>query len=116
MYNQREIVLVPFPYSDLSSAKKRPVLIVSNNEYNQKYHDIVVAVISSMHRSEDKYSIPLTDADLDYGFLPEKSCIKVHKLFTIDKNRILKKFSLIKTDKFNEVYRLLSKLFSSNQK
>lgn len=116
MYNQREIVLVPFPYSDLTSTKKRPVLIVSNNEYNQKYNDVVVAVISSVLRSEDKYSTPLSDDDLDYGFLPEKSCIKVHKLFTIDKKRVLKKFSLLKMDKFDEVYLLLSKLFSSNKK
>lgn len=112
MYNQREIVLVPFPYSDLSSTKKRPVLIVSNNDYNQKYNDVVVAVISSVLRSEDKYSTPLSDDDLEYGFLPEKSCVKVHKLFTIDKKRILKKFSLIKKEKFDVVYAMLKKLLS----
>lgn len=42
MYKQSEIVLVPFPYSDLSYTKKRPVLIVSNNEYNLKYPDILL--------------------------------------------------------------------------
>ncbi len=31
MYKQREIVLLPFPYSDLSAIKKRPILIISNN-------------------------------------------------------------------------------------
>lgn len=30
MYEQRDIVLVPFPYSDLTGAKQRPALIVSN--------------------------------------------------------------------------------------
>ena len=111
MYNQRKIVLVPFPYSDLSSTKKRPVLIASNNEYNQKYNDVVVAVISSVIRSSDKYSIILSDSDLEYGILPEKSSIKVHKLFTVDKDRILKKFSLMKKDKFLEVYKKLDQLF-----
>lgn len=33
IYKQGEIVLVPFPYSDLSGSKRRPVLIVSNDAY-----------------------------------------------------------------------------------
>jgi mRNA interferase MazF len=112
MFSQREIVLVPFPYSDLSSAKKRPVLIVSNNQYNAEYGDVVVVVISSVVRSGDEYSILLSELDLEYGILPEASTIKVHKLFTIDKNRIIKKFSLLKRDKFAQVYEALKALFS----
>ncbi|MBC8185654.1 type II toxin-antitoxin system PemK/MazF family toxin [candidate division KSB1 bacterium] len=86
MYRQREIVLVPFPYSDLSSTKKRPVLIVSNNKYNEGFNDVVVCVVSSQIHKHDEYSIDLSNNDLEYGILPEKSVIKVHKLFTIDKN------------------------------
>ena len=113
MYKQREIVLVPFPYSDLSSTKRRPVLIVSNDDYNGKYSDVVVAVISSKIRPEDTYSILLSNDDLDYGFLPEESAVRVHKLFTIDKSRILKKFSIIKERKYKDVYDILTRLFSS---
>ena len=47
IYKQREIVLLPFPYSDLSSTKKRPALIVSNNNYNERFNDVVVCVITS---------------------------------------------------------------------
>ncbi len=98
MFKQSEIVLVPFPYSDLSSSKKRPVLIVSNNEYNKKYPDIVVTSITSVRKQNDKFSIPLLDSDLDYGILPEQSFILVHKLFTISKQKILKKFSRISAE------------------
>ncbi len=87
MLKQREIVLVPFPYSDLSSIKRRPVLVVSNDEYNAKYNDVIVTVISSKIRQDDSYSILLSDEDLEYGILPEESAIRVHKLFTIDKKR-----------------------------
>lgn len=89
-YNQLEIVLVPFPFSDLSSIKRRPVLIVSNNNYNQKYSDVIVVVITSVHRSKDQYSILITNDDLEYGMLPEKSMIKTHIIFTIAKSKILK--------------------------
>lgn len=112
MYRQREIVLVPFPYSDLSSIKRRPVLIVSNDEYNSKYQDVVVVVISSKIRSDDNYSISLSNDDLEYGILPEESVIRVHKLFTIDKGRILKKFSIISETKYKDVYGILNRLFS----
>ena len=99
---QREIVLVPFPYSDLSSRKQRPVLIISNDEYNRKFEDVVVCVITS-RQYEDEYSISLNNEDLDYGILPEPSVIKIHKLFTIHKSKIIKKFSIINTKLFKSV-------------
>ena len=102
MYKQREIVLVPFPYSDLSSTKRRPVLIVSNDDYNQKFHDVVVCVITS-NQFKDAYSLALENNDLEIGVLPESSVVKVHKLFTIHQNKIIKKFSLVKTEYFAQI-------------
>jgi len=88
------------------------VVIVSNDHYNAEYADVVVAAISSTIRSDDQYSVMISDHDLEYGILPEQSCVKVHKLFTIDKNRIIKKFSLLKRDKFTQVFEALKTLFS----
>ena len=116
MYKQSEIVLVPFPYSDLSYTKKRPVLIVSNNEYNQKYPDIIVVVITSVKHKDDKYSIQLLEKDLEYGILPEKSFIKIHKLFIISKQKIIKKFSKIREEKLIEVHNILVELFKIQER
>lgn len=102
MYKQREIVLVPFPYSDLSSTKHRPVLIVSNNSYNQKFHDVVVCVITS-NKQKDSYSVELKDNDLEVGVLPESSVVKAHKLFTIHQTKIIKKFSVVKVEYFEKI-------------
>ena len=46
MYKQGEIVLIPVPFSDLSSTKRRPVMILSNSEYNKLTDDIIVAAIT----------------------------------------------------------------------
>ena len=102
MYKQREIVLVPFPYSDLSSAKRRPVLIVSNDDYNKKFQDVVVCVITS-NQYKDAYSLALENEDLEIGVLPESSIVKTHKLFTIHQGKIIKKFSLVKTEYFEQI-------------
>ncbi len=102
MYKQREIVLMPFPYSDLSNTKRRPVLIVSNDDYNQNFQDVVVCVITSnLHK--DAYSVELENDDLEIGVLPESSTVKAHKLFTVHQNKIIRKFSVVKVEYFEKV-------------
>lgn len=109
-YSQREIVLVPFPFSDLSTTKKRPVLIISNDDYNSKYDDVVVCVITSK-KFKDDLSVAIKDDDLEYGFMPEESTIKYHKLFTINKSKIVKKFSVVSKELFGFVSKNLCALF-----
>ena len=38
---QRSIILVPFPFSDLTGAKKRPALVVSSSDFNIKNDDVI---------------------------------------------------------------------------
>ncbi|MBO9684147.1 MAG: type II toxin-antitoxin system PemK/MazF family toxin [Flavisolibacter sp.] len=109
MYKQREIVLVPFPFSDLSSSKKRPVLILSNSAYNNKFSDVLVCVITS-NLFQDDYSVSLNNDDLEVGILPEQSIIKCHKLFTIEQSQIIKRFSMISGQKFEEVCKRIVEL------
>lgn len=102
MYKQRQIVLVPFPYSDLSGNKRRPVLIISNDSYNKAFDDVLVCVITSNLR-QDGYSVTLSNDDLEIGVLPESSVVKSHKLFTIRKDKIIKTFSLVNEEFFRQV-------------
>ncbi len=109
MDKQREIVLVPFPFSDLSYSKRRPVLIISNNSYNSRFSDILVCVITS-NLYKDEFSVVLNDLDLEVGILPEKSVIKCNKLFTIEQSQILKRFSVVGERKFEEVCNVIREL------
>ncbi len=47
MPRQRDIVLIPVPFTDLSSFKRRPVLILSSDAYCQSSPDMLVAAITS---------------------------------------------------------------------
>jgi mRNA interferase MazF len=69
MPEQRDIVLIPMPFTDLSSQRRRPVIVISNNEYNQKTSDIIVVALTSNLRPAD-YSFTITSADLQVGTLP----------------------------------------------
>lgn len=111
IYKQGEIVLVPFPYSDLSGAKRRPVLIVSNDAYNASFPDVVVVVVTSKVAKIDAYSLTFDSTDLEIGQLPEASLIRAHKLFTIDQSRIVKRFSFLSAAKLRETLLLLRQLF-----
>lgn len=46
-YERGTVVLVPFPFTDLSTAKRRPALVISNDEYNRATGDVIVAQITS---------------------------------------------------------------------
>lgn len=45
-----EVVLVPFPFTDQSGAKKRPAVVVSSSGYNANRRDLVIMAITSQVR------------------------------------------------------------------
>ena len=64
-FNQGDIVLVPFPFTDLSATKQRPAIILSPKRLNNLRSDLVVAAITSQipdTLSDDE--VLLSDADL----------------------------------------------------
>ena len=46
IYNRGDVVLVPFPFSNQTTTKKRPSVIVSSNVYNNTSSDIVIMAIT----------------------------------------------------------------------
>lgn len=57
-----DILVVPFPFSDLSDAKKRPVLVVATPGGD----DLILCQITSRNR-HDRYSIARADQDFVEG-------------------------------------------------
>ena len=102
MYKQGEIVIVPFPFSDLSNIKQRPVLVLSKNTDNDNSEDVITCGITSMIK-DSKYSVLIENTDLIEGDIPKPSRIKIDKLFTINQNIIKKKVARINKETFEEV-------------
>ncbi len=106
---QRDIVLINFPFSDLSGAKVRPALVLSNNQYNQKKLDAVVLAITS-NLSQSEYKVIVESKDLDNGKLPIKSAVRIDKPFSISQNKVLKIQCKLNIEKFEEVKNAILKL------
>lgn len=102
MYKQGEMVIVPFPFSDLSDVKQRPVLILSKSADNNISEDIITCGITA-NIKDLKYSILIENRDLIEGTIPKVSRIKVDKLFTISQTIIKKKLGRINKETFEKV-------------
>ncbi len=102
-----DVVVLPFPFSDLSKSKKRPALVVAILEGE----DIVLCQITSEARV-DSYSIVLTSNDFKKGSLNLTSMIRPNKLFTADKSIILYKVGSLKESKIKEVEKGIVNIFT----
>ncbi len=93
-----DIVVLPFPYSDLSASKKRPALVIANVGKSE----LLLCQITSQEKY-DHYAISLVKEDYDSGYLKKSSYIRPNKIFTADMEIIKYKVGSIKKNKLLEV-------------
>jgi mRNA interferase MazF len=60
-YKPGDVVLVGFPFTDLTAVKKRPALIISPAEYSESYGDVVILALTS--RDQDDVNLRLDNWD-----------------------------------------------------
>lgn len=101
-----DVVVLPFPFSDLSSYKRRPAIILANLEGD----DLILCQITGEARY-DKYAIELKDINFKQGKLNVISMIRPNRLFTAEKSIISYKVGSLKTDKLKEITEMLIKIF-----
>ncbi len=94
---QRSIILLPFPFSDLSSNKKRPALVISSTNFNKTSEDVICCLITSNPAA--KNAIKITNKDMESGFLEFDSKIKPYRLFTASKDIIYKVLGKLSKEK-----------------
>ncbi|MEZ4734514.1 MAG: type II toxin-antitoxin system PemK/MazF family toxin [Caldilineaceae bacterium] len=94
MPKQGEIVLIPVPFTDLSSSKRRPVIVISNDDYHQTTVDMVVVAMTS-NPTISPYSFTITTADLTQGRLNRPGTVRVDKIYTLDQSLIVKTFGQV---------------------
>lgn len=109
MFKQYDIVLVPFPYSDLSGNKQRPALIISNSNLN-KTEDRICVLITSVPSME---VIKIEDKDI-LSKLPFESYVKPHRIFTVSNTKIIKKITSVKKEFHNKIIQKINFYIENN--
>jgi mRNA interferase MazF len=103
-----DVVVAPFPFSNLSAAKKRPALVVATLTGD----DVILCQITS-RAVGDSYSLSLTDGDFTSGSLRQDSHIRPNRLFTAESTIILYRAGTISATKLQEVHTKLVEIFTT---
>ena len=82
VFEQGDVVKVPFPYTDRSTRQSRPALVVSTGSLEDDHRLVWVVMITSAENRGWSGDVPVTDLPL--AGLPAPSLIRTAKVATID--------------------------------
>lgn len=107
-FTRGDIVLFPFPYTDLSHRKLRPCLVLSG----EMGEDIVLCQITSRNIRKDLYCVGIGKKDTLDGSLLIDSFIRVNMIFTADKSQIQRKICSIRDEDYSKVVDIINRLIA----
>jgi mRNA interferase MazF len=99
-------VLISFPFSNMKKSKVRPVIVMSNDRYNNKFKDFIAMPLTSNLKLRE-YTIKITNKALESRNLIVESLAKIDKIVSIEKTLARKKIGRVKKD----VHKKLKKMF-----
>lgn len=108
-----KIVLVPFPFDDLSSSKVRPAVCLTDEI--KPYRHLVLAFITSRVSGAPATTdlvIDFSDADFPLTGLKVSSMIRLHRLMTISKSVIRRELGELPKNQQTEIEKRLRELFN----
>jgi mRNA interferase MazF len=100
-----QVVLATFPFSDLSSARLRPCLVIGIADFS----DVLLCQITSKNYGSRK-AIGLMQSDFSQGSIAVNSFIRPDKIATLDSSRIKRTLGTINNVKLNEVKQKLKSI------
>lgn len=105
-----DVVVVPFPFTDSSTTKRRPALVLSDaRTFNKPVGQSVLAMITSARNSD--WPLDVEIKDLDSAGLPSASVVRM-KLFTLDDQLVIRKAGALASGDRKNVAATLSRLFA----
>lgn len=85
-----DIVGIPFPFSDLKTKKRRPVLVLTPPD---RYGDFICIAVTSVPAVE--CAVELDENSMRSGILPRKSWARYDKIFTLSQSAIVRRFGCL---------------------
>lgn len=113
-YKRGDIILIPFPFSDQTTTKRRPAVIISSNAYNNTSSDIVIMAITSQIERTFEIGECLINDWQGSGLL-KPSAIKP-AISTIEQKLILKKLGTLSPEDLISMENALKELLDLRSK
>ena len=111
-FKRGDIVLIPFPFTDLSSSKQRPALVVSSDSLNAASDDVLVAAITSQiapKLTSVEFMIPLQV--LPACGLPKPSVVRLTKLAALHRQLVIKRIGYMPEPVLTQILAQIRQLF-----
>ena len=103
-FNRGDVVLVPFPFTDLTTQKRRPALVISSNRFNTSSADIILLGITSQITTDLVQSdYRLTSDEQKRSGLPKPSIVKAAKVVTLSQGLVRKRLGQLPVQTVNQV-------------
>jgi len=93
-----QIVGIPFPYADLQTRKRRPVVVLTEPD---RYGDFIAVAVTSVPAAV--LAVPITNDDLADGLLPKPSWVRCDKMFTLSQATIVSHYGTLAAETLNAV-------------
>jgi mRNA interferase MazF len=109
MPQRGEIVLVPVPFTDLTSNRRRPVIVISNDDYQKTTQDMIVVAMTS-NPARVPYSFVIDTHDLETGSLNRPGKVRVDKVYTLSQRLVAATFGKVKEHVLERIRKELDEL------
>ena len=92
------IVGIPFPYTDLSTRKRRPVLVLTNPDQRGDFIGLPVTSVQTEH-----LAVCIDKESIENGNLPITSWVRYDKIFTLSADLIIKRYGTLRNEIFGKI-------------
>ena len=110
MVSQRDIVLIPYPFSDLTQSKYRPAIVISNDTYNKKFNDFIAVPLTTNPKTRD-HTIHVSSREMEAGSIRD-SVAKVDKIFNLEQKLVVKVYGKLRRNVLEDIRKELFKILS----
>lgn len=93
-----DVVVVPFPFNNLSDQKRRPALVLAD----LSGPDLILCQITS-RAPRDRYSVGVIDGDFAKGSLKYPSNVRANQIFTLEKTLVCDVLGRLKQEKLDQI-------------
>ncbi|MCL4832241.1 MAG: type II toxin-antitoxin system PemK/MazF family toxin [Caldilineaceae bacterium] len=111
------VVLVPFPFTDLTRQKPRPAVVLSTDRFNNESDDIILVALSSNTGRpllDYEFVIQSSDADFAETGLRVPSVVRCGKLVTMDQSLVIATLGKFNTARMNATLSYVRKALGLN--